>query len=307
MTRVSSFGQNQALLQGILTNQNKLFEAQRQVNTGKESDEYRGIADQATTLVASKTLFSRTDAYQTISQEVGRATDVYDIQLGLMLEGARDLRQQLLTFVGNNDATGFDLIVSENFGLTVDVLNTKVGNRYIFGGASASQRPVTVESLDQLQALPAVADAFVNDPLKASARVSDSVSIEYGLIADELGTDVFQVYRDLADFADGPGGPLNGEINTVQADFLTAQIAALDTAIQDIQQSQMLNGLHAQKLDDLTRQQEDQKIFLETFISDIEDVDIAEAISRLNNSQTALEASYRVVSQTVRLSIIDFI
>lgn len=307
MTRVSSFGQNQALLQGILNNQNKLFEAQRQVNTGKQSDEYRGVADQATTLVASKTLFSRTDAYQTIAQEVGRATDVYDIQLGLILEGARDLRQQLLTFVGNNDATGFELIVGENFGLTVDALNTKIGNRYIFGGASASATPVVVESLDQLQGLPAVPDAFTNDPLKASARVSDSVSIEYGLVADELGTDLLQVFRDLADFSDGPSGPLDGEVDVVQADFMTAQIAALDTAIQDIQKFQMLNGLHAQRLDDLTRQQEDQKVFLETFISDIEDVDIAEAISRLNNSQTALEASYRVVSQTVRLSIIDFI
>lgn len=307
MTRVSSFGQNQALLQGILRNQSQLFDAQKQINTGKESDEYRGIADQATTLVASKSLHSRTDAYQTISEDVGRAAAVYDVQLSLMLEGARDLRQQLVTFVGNNDGTGFELILEENYGLTVDALNTKVGNRYIFGGAAASSKPVNSEDLDALQALPAVADAFDNDPLKAVARVSDSVSIEYGLVADELGTDLLQVYRDLADYTDSPAGPVDGELDQAQAAFITTQLAAMDAAIQDIQKSQMLNGLHARKLEDLATQHEDQKIFLEIFISGIEDVDITEAISRLNNTQTALEASYRVVSQTTRLSIVDYI
>ncbi|MEM7569879.1 MAG: flagellin [Pseudomonadota bacterium] len=307
MTRVSSFGQNQALLQGILRNQTELFDAQRQVNTGKKSDEYRGIADQATTLVASKSLYSRTDAYQTIAEDVGRQTSVYDLQLGLVLEGARGLREQILTAVGNNDATGFTLTVEENFGLAVDALNTKVGNRYIFAGAVASQEPVLVDTLDDLQALPAIADAFDNDQLKASARISDSVSIEYGQLADETGAALFQVFRDIADYTDGPSGPLDGELNDTQIAFLTSQIAVLDTAIQDIQKQQLLNGLNQRRLEDTATQQENQKIFLETFIADIEDVDITEAITNLNNSQTALEASYRVVSQTARLSIVDFI
>jgi len=307
MTRVSSFGQNQALLQGILRNQEQLFEAQRQVNTGKKSDQYQGISDEATTLVASRSLFSRTDAYQTVAQNVSRATDVYDVQLGLVIDTARDMRQQLLTFVANNDATGFDIVTAENYGLTVDALNTKVGNRYIFGGAAASEPPVIAESLVDLQALPAVSDAFQNDSLKASARVADSVIIEYGVLADEIGTNLLQIYRDLADYSSGPAGPVDGELNAAQVTELTNQIAALDTVIQEIQREQMLNGLKSSKLEDLTTQQEAQKIFLETFIADIEDVDIAEAISRLNNTQTALEASYRVVAQTTRLSIVDFL
>ncbi|MEO0412542.1 MAG: flagellin [Pseudomonadota bacterium] len=307
MTRVSSFGQNQALLQGILRNQTELFDAQKQVNTGKKSDEYRGIADQATTLVASKTLFSRTDSYQTIAEDVGRETDVYDLQLEQVLEGARGLRQQMLTAIGNNDATGFNLVVAESFGLVVDSLNTKVGNRYIFSGAAASDRPVTVDTIADLQALPAVTDAFANDQLKASARVSDSVTIEYGQLADETGNDLLQVFRDLADYSDSAAGPLDGEMDAAQVNFLTAQIQVLDQAIQDVQKQQLLNGLNQRSLEDIAGQHEDQKVFLETFISDIEDADITEAITRLNNSQTALEASYRVVSQTVRLSIVDFI
>ncbi|MEM6682581.1 MAG: flagellin [Pseudomonadota bacterium] len=307
MTRVSSFGQNQALLQGILRNQEQLFEAQRQVNTGKKSDQYQGISDEATTLVASRSLFSRTDSYQTVAENVSRTTDIYDVQLGLILDTARDLRQQLLTFVANNDATGFDIVTAENYGLTADALNTKVGNRFIFGGAAASTPPVVASELVDLQALPTVPDAFDNDQLKSSARVADSVTIEYGILADEIGTDLLQIYRDLADINTGALGPVDGELNPAQVTALTQQIAALDTAVQNIQKEQMLNGLKYSKLQDITDQQEAQKIFLETFISDIEDVDIAEAISRLNNTQTALEASYRVVGQTTRLSIVDFI
>ena len=43
------------------------------------------------------------------------------------------------------------------------------------------------------------------------------------------------------------------------------------------------------------------------FISDIQDVDAAEAISNLNQRNFALEASYNVLSQVNRVTLLNFI
>ena len=47
--------------------------------------------------------------------------------------------------------------------------------------------------------------------------------------------------------------------------------------------------------------------FLSIFISDIEEVDTAEAIARLNQDQVALEASLAVTAQLTRLTLLDFL
>ena len=47
--------------------------------------------------------------------------------------------------------------------------------------------------------------------------------------------------------------------------------------------------------------------FMKVFISDIEEVDIGEAITKMQQDQVALEASYRVLSQVSRATLLDFI
>ena len=42
-------------------------------------------------------------------------------------------------------------------------------------------------------------------------------------------------------------------------------------------------------------------------ISDIEDVDMASAVTRLNGDQTALQASYKVMAQLSQLSLLNFL
>jgi flagellar hook-associated protein 3 FlgL len=46
---------------------------------------------------------------------------------------------------------------------------------------------------------------------------------------------------------------------------------------------------------------------LEKLVSDIEDVDMTQAISNLQNDQTALQASYRVLAQVNRVSLNDYL
>ena len=51
----------------------------------------------------------------------------------------------------------------------------------------------------------------------------------------------------------------------------------------------------------------DEILLVKQFIADIENINVAEAITRLNNDQTALEASFKVFSQLNSLSLLNFI
>ena len=90
-------------------------------------------------------------------------------------------------------------------------------------------------------------------------------------------------------------------------DFLVGEIANLEQLIDNISGVRGENGLNQKTLDDtqdaLSLQIEQTKVF----ISNIEDVDAAEAIANLNQRNFALEASYNVLSQVNRLSLLNFL
>ena len=67
------------------------------------------------------------------------------------------------------------------------------------------------------------------------------------------------------------------------------------------------NGIRLSLLEATQRHHEEQMTFTKTFITEIEDVDIAEAITRLNQDQLALESSMGVMAQISRLSLLDFL
>ena len=60
-------------------------------------------------------------------------------------------------------------------------------------------------------------------------------------------------------------------------------------------------------LEGVQQRHAEDRTFLMGFVGDIEDVDLAEAITRLNQQQLALEASYQVFSTLNRITLLDFI
>lgn len=66
-------------------------------------------------------------------------------------------------------------------------------------------------------------------------------------------------------------------------------------------------GVKQTQLQELTTRQKDFMTTLDIQIGDVEDVDMAEAISRLTFTQTSLEASYRMLSATRDMSLANFL
>jgi flagellar hook-associated protein 3 FlgL len=307
MTRVSTFGQNQALLGGINRQQVELDRVQTQISTGKKSENFQGFASEASTLVSARALEARLVAYQKTNQSLNTRLDLTNTQLEQLVSAARDLRQSVLEAVAGQDGSGFGPTLEAQFGQSIAALNSNIGGNFLFSGARTNIAPVSVATLGDLQALPNVTDAFRNDDLRSQARIADNTDIDFGFLADEIGTDLLQAFRTIADYNSGPNGPIAGRLNQTQVDFLQSQLAAIDGAIERIQTAQLENGTYQKRVSELAITMEERADSVKVFISDIEDVDPAEAITRFNADRSALEASFRVLGSLSQLSLTRFL
>ncbi len=306
MSRVSTFGQSQSLLNTLLRNQAKVFDSQEQLNTGKKSDDFRGLASEATTLMNSKAFLGRVDNFKKIITNVQGKVDANDVQLNGVLNMARDFRQNIVEVLAQGEAVAFEESLSNTFSFIADSLNSQVGGTFIFGGSKTDVPPVNGSDISDLVAAGSAADLFQNDQQAQKARVTDNVLMDYSLLADDIAGDLFASIKTIADYHFGGGG-LNGTLSAADVTFLTDQLAILDDAIDVSQSVQTRNGLKFERLQTIGEQHEDTSVFLQTFISDIEDTNIAEAITKLNMDQTALEASIRTLALIADMTLLDFI
>ena len=303
--RVSSFGQQQLLVRSIFDNQSALFESQRQVSTGKKADDFQGLAGETGTILGARSFKSRIETYQQTIDTIRGKLDANDVQIGGVLDGMEDLKESVQTVLANGNAQGFEELLEQTFRFTVNSLNTNFDGTYLFSGAETGTQPVNVSTLAELSATATTADAFDNAAIAFEARIADGVNLEFGLLASNLATDVFDELRSLYD--QHQLTPFDGEIDQAQFTFLQNSLQTLTTAIDGLRRDHVSNGLSFERLEVIDQQHTDSVVFLETFIADLEDVNIAEAVTRLNNNQVALEASYQAITSLNQLSLLQFL
>ena len=307
MTRVSSFGNQQVMLTSLMNGQSKIFKDQAQITTGKKEEHYSGFTSEVSTLLGAKTVFGQTQNYLQATNHVDRFLRTNDIQLGSIVNNTQNIRDTLLEAIAQAETFALDELLEESFTAIVSALNTNIGGVNVFSGGRSDVAPVIGSHISDLVAATAVSDLFQNDQRRPSAKVGQNTVMEYGLLADEVGQEVFQIFKDIAAFSAGASGPLSGKLDATQITFLKGEMANLDTALDNLRVLVARNGTRQSNVENFISEHENQEVFLEVFISDIEDVDVAEAIMRLNNDQTALEASYKITSELSRLSLLQFI
>ncbi|GER08305.1 flagellin [Iodidimonas muriae] len=307
MTRISSFGQSSLLLQNTMRNQERLFTVQQQISTGKKANDFQSLGPDIQQALSARQARSGVESFRSTVQNVQRSVDVYDAQLTSIVDAARELKSTLVSTVGQGNAQGFTPFIEQTFGLVSSALNTKLNGSYIFGGAKTDQSPLTVTNLSDLVPLVSPQDAFANDGAKKQALVAEGVTLEFGQVADDVALELMASFKRIAEFNAGPDGPLDGQLTAAQEDFLIREMAQIDQAVDQAQSAQTRNGLVAGRLATVDEQHADAEVFFEQFVSDVEDVNLAEAITRLNQDQVALEASFQAIGTLSRLSLLNFL
>jgi flagellar hook-associated protein 3 FlgL len=308
--RVATNQQSAYFLSQITNAANALNTTQTQIASHKVSTTYAGFGDQAQILTATISANARNSAYQTATSLATTQADTQDTQLSSLSDLATQLQKAITDSVSNNDATNLMGQVQSIFDQATAILNAKDANgAYIYSGGKTDTPPVTVTSLSQLAGLGSVSAAFDNGNIKQSVQVADGQTVTYGLTASDVGSGLMQALQGIASFDAGGTGNFSGSTNPTgaQTDFLNTQIASVQTVAQGINAASASNGYVYNRLQDATTQQTAMNTQYSSFISNIQDTNMAQAATELSLNQTALQAVLQVTSTLNNLSLLNYL
>ncbi len=318
MTRIGSFQHQQTIIADMLRNQSRTFESQHKVATGREARHFDDIPRESPLLLATKSVEARLESFAKTNGMLKLRLDTYDLTLRELEQVGRELKNTVLKALSTNSGIGFEDGVRSLFDQAVGLLNSKLDGKHIFGGSNTNEAPVNISTIGGLIALaePPTA-AFENNQVILNARVDDIQTMDYGVLADALGQDLMQAIQRIEMFQNGilpagagafaPAGPFNDPLDDNQRQFLTGELARLEQVARDLTNEAALNGINQQSLDEVLVRQEERLTVTKTLIGELEDADMAEAISRLNLDEAALQSSLAVVSRITQLNLLSFL
>jgi flagellar hook-associated protein 3 FlgL len=306
--RVANNGQMQFLLAQIMQANAALGRSQQQVASGKVSSDYAGIGDKTAMLEAARSASARTDAYQSVTQAALNQVDLQDTQLTAISGLADQLRQAITQSVADNNGATLMTTAASIFDQLAQILNSKdADGNYVYGGNKDNVAPVTINSVSDLASLSSAADAFGNGAVARSVTVADGETVKVGVLASDAGQQLMQSLKDIVDFNAGGSGNFGANLTQAQSDFLSGEIRSATAASQAVNNLAATNGQTYAQLQDASDRQQSLSTLYKGFTSDLEDVDMGEAISRLNQNQVALQAALQVTSQLNKISLLNYL
>jgi flagellar hook-associated protein 3 FlgL len=307
MPRIATNVSNQVALFELLRNQSDLLKAQKQVSSGKEASDLKGLAPQLGTLSATHALAKRTEGYIQAGKEISGRLATQDLALNEVAGSADDLRQAVIDAIALNSGITLVEQLKSVFGRALNGLNQTYAGRSLFGGSRVDTPPVNIKTLNDLGTAPTIAGIFDNTKVKATVRIDEGNPVEIGFLADNVGTNLLTVIKSIKDFNDSASGPFGASLTPAQKTFLESTLASISSAADGLNTIVGKNGLLQTRVENAQSRAEDQKLILKQVVGDIEDADLAEAATRLSQAQTAVEASARTFSLLSSLSLLNFL
>ena len=305
--RVANNAQAQYMLSQIMRANTALDATQAQVASGKTSTDYVGIGSKTGALEAARAAAARADAYQSDTQLAVTQADLQDTQLTTMSSLAEQLKQAVTTAAGNGDGTNLMATAQGVFEQAAAILNSTDSNgNYIYGGGQGNTKPFTATSLADLTS-GSISSFFQNGSQKKSVMVGDGQTVQIGVLASDIGTKLMTALNTLY-LADTPSGSLDGQLTSTQSSTLTGTVLPqVSLAATDLNSVTATNGDTYNRLKDAVTSQQSQSTLYQGFVSDIEDVDMTQAISKLNQNQVALQAALQVTARLGQLSLLNYL
>ena len=303
---VSTMAQSQYMLSHIEQDETALQNTQSQVATGYVSTTSAGIGNQTAALESARTQGSLATGYVATAQLASNQVNLQDAQLSQLSSLASQLQQDVTTAVANGNGGTLMSQAQNIFEQTVQILNSQDANgNYIYSGGNSNTPPVTTTTMAQLMALPSASQAFANGTQKSAVQVGTNETVQVGVLASDVGTQLMQSLQDIAN--SNAGSNFGTQLTSTQSTFLSGEIVNAQTAAQTINDASGSNGEVYQQLQSAVTSQQSMSTLYQGFASDIQNVDMATASTNLSENQTALQAALEVTAQMGQLSLLNYL
>jgi flagellar hook-associated protein 3 FlgL len=219
------------------------------------------------------------DALNAMSDVMLRARDAATAFVSATSDGERQALVQTL-----------DQAIEEAVGLA----NTRYGDQYLFGGKGSASAPFDSQDLTQYHGSADILEVRTGSQQRQVVNI-DGRSAFY-TDSPAPGSSMLQA---LVDVRDAVG---NGQSATVQS-----QLAVLDAGYEHLTSMGTLVGTRIEKLEHHEATLSSLKLQEAGRLSELEDSDLAEVLSRLQQQRTAFEAALKVTSTMNDLNLAKYL
>lgn len=304
MTRVSTSGNFGVMTSNLMRAQVLQNIAGEQVSSQKNATDLKGYAKNAEVLTAMKSAQAKVAGFMDQTSLVANRLDVQDIGIGQISDATQDARDAIANAIAAGSAETLMQQMTGAFGDVVQGLNSKFNGRYVFAGAKSDTMPTSATKMADLTAGPPIATLFKNDQYITSNRIDDTTSVNTGQLADKLGTGVYGAFQQVQAYVD-LNGPFTGKLTQAQSDFLKGLLPVFDGVKTGMVTAQAQNGLNQKRFETAQTDLSNQADTLTTMVGGITDVDMAEAITRLESAKLAVQASAQVFASLQNSSLLN--
>lgn len=291
--RISTAYQFDSYTNDIRLAQERLADAERQVSSGKRietpSDDPLGTSR----ALSMRSYKSVTEQYQKNLQTAKGFLGYTESALSSTYDGVR--RAYTLAVSGANSSTdqaGRNAMAQEITDIQarlVQQANTRgPSGQYIFAGQKTNAVPYTVSGTTV---------TYNGDANPMQVEVGAGEVMQVNTIPEPMFSDIYNKLETLKN------NLLGGNVGAISGTSINDMQGAMDT----VSAERGKIGANLRKIDDYTSQYTRRVDDLTQGISDIEEVDISQAIMKYQLAQTTYQGALNVASQGFRLSLMDFI
>ena len=304
MTRVSTNGNFGVMTSNLMRAQVLQNAAGEQVSSQKNATDLKGYSKNAEVLTAMRSAQAKVAGFLDQTTLVSNRLDVQDTSIGQVADATQSARDAIANAVAAGNAETLMQSLNGAFGDVVQGLNAKSNGRYVFSGAKSDTAPTTATSMADLTAAPSTASLFQNDQYITTNRIDDSTSVDTGVLADKMGTGTFNAFKQVQAYVDA-NGPFTGTLTTTQSDFLRGLLPTFDAVKTGLTTVQAKNGLNQARFTTAQTDLKSQADTLTTMVGGITDVDMADAVTKLESAKLAVQASAQVFASLQNSSLLN--
>ncbi|MCD8566419.1 MAG: flagellar hook-associated protein FlgL [Alphaproteobacteria bacterium] len=195
------------------------------------------------------------------------------------------------------DPNAIQELATQSLDQIVQILNTQIAGRYIFSGSATATTPVDLSTYTGGTTSPSISDSsyYQGNGYTQSVEISDGYSLAYGVTADNAAFE--KIIRSLSLVKNDPS-------NTTA---LNEAYDLLNEGLDDLANLKARISQDAQTLDQSINDNLSDLNLIDSMISDLKEVDVAEVSVKLQELETQLSASYSVTTKLLNLKLSDYL
>jgi flagellar hook-associated protein 3 FlgL len=174
----------------------------------------------------------------------------------------------------------------------VQLANTKLGNSYIFAGHKTGTSPFYEDTEAYA--------TYHGDDGEIRIITGEDVDMQINIPGDEVfqnsDVDIFEMLNQL-----------KTALENNNTEGISDQIEPLDDALDQILNARGKVGARLNRLETTEKYWSDFSLRITEMLSDMEDIDLAQAMTQLVSQQTAYQASLETTSMIIQPSLINFL